>query len=140
MSDEVFAAGDTLVQELQNLEKAGYGKLQNLAGRQRALSQRMARDYFVMRIGDGSHWKTNGPAMRKQFGETLQALEAAPLTTAAIKDNLGLVKMQWMLFEEALNNPGDEKSPAHVATTSERMFEVLDTLVDQYEHAMQALA
>ncbi|MCZ7654217.1 MAG: hypothetical protein M5R42_07900 [Rhodocyclaceae bacterium] len=72
---------------------------------------------------------------RREFVAALQVLTSAPENTAAIKDELALGQQQWMFFENALTaRGGDRKSAAlNVATTSERLLEVMNTVTGLYE-------
>ena len=53
--------------------------------------------------------------------------------------NLVLARTQWMFFQSALN--GKDKAPARrdVATTSERVLEVMDSLTGLYDAALKEL-
>jgi hypothetical protein len=72
---------------------------------------------------------------RKEFLEGLKELESAPSNTQAIKDELALGRQQWIFFENALfNRAGDKKAAAlNVATTSERILEVMNNATGMYE-------
>ena len=108
----------------------------NKAGRQRMLSQRMAKFYQAIAWGVGND-KSPGELekARKEFAAAHQELAAAPSNTQQIKESLDLVKQQWLFFENALNQKaGPDKRPQiAVATTSERILEEMETVVGLYE-------
>jgi hypothetical protein len=139
LSEDAFKAGNNLAAAYEGLEKNPFAKLQNTAGRQRGLSQRIARDFFVMKLGKSNSFKTDTAQWRSEFKTALDILTNAPLSTPAIKNNLMLVQTQWMFFEQSIDNPNDPTSAVNVATTSERIIEVLDDLVDQYDTVMHSL-
>jgi hypothetical protein len=73
---------------------------------------------------------------RKEFVQGLQELGSAPENTPAIRDELELGKQQWLFFEGALTRRGggDPKTLSlNVATTSERILEVMDNVTGMYE-------
>ncbi|MBM3391120.1 MAG: hypothetical protein FJY34_03990 [Betaproteobacteria bacterium] len=125
------AAGNSAQAQIANINEAI-----NKAGRQRMLSQRMAKFYQAINWGVAP---ANGAAemdkARKEFVAGLQELEGAPSNTPAIKDELALGRQQWIFFENALFNRAGEKKAAalNVATTSERILEVMNNATGMYE-------
>lgn len=135
-SDEVLALAQQGTQQLEQKSGTNAGKLINLAGRQRMLSQRLAKFYQANSWGVGDD-KTaaNMDKARKEFSEALQTLAAAPVDTQQIKEGLELVKQQWFFFENALGQKsGPDKRPqTAVATTSERILDEMEGVVALYE-------
>lgn len=140
LSDAAFATGNRLAAAYQAQDKTPYGKLQNVAGRERGLSQRIARDFFIQKLGKaGKSVAEESRSQRSEFKAALDLLINAPISTPAIKNDLMLVQTQWLFFEQAVDNASDPNSATNVATTSERILEVLDDLVDQYDQVMRSL-
>lgn len=136
LSEEVLALAQQGAQQLEKQAGSTAGRLVNLAGRQRMLSQRMAKLYQALAWGIGS--PGNGAELektRKEFGVVQQELAQAPVNTPQIKDRLDLVKQQWLFFEDALNqrNLNDKRSAINVATSSERILEEMEGVVSLYE-------
>jgi len=76
---------------------------------------------------------------RAEFVQKLGELSAAPINTQQIKDELDLGKQQWMFFDAALAGRGGDKktSSTNIATTSERILEVMDNVVGMYEKLLK---
>ena len=110
----------------------------NKAGRQRMLSQRMAKFYqgIAWGVGDANSSAELEKA-RKDFTAAHQELAAAPANTPAIKDGLALVLLLLFFFDIALNKKetGDNRKQltTNVATTSERILEEMESIVGLYE-------
>ena len=65
------------------------------------------------------------------------ALAAAPVSTPAIRTELELGQAQWLFFEAAMRRHPDTKGMEAVATTSERLLEVMDRLTSLYDAALR---
>ncbi|MFJ1261051.1 hypothetical protein ACGLHR_52190, partial [Cupriavidus sp. CuC1] len=58
-----------------------------------------------------------------------------PQNTEAIRRELQLAGSQWLFFEEALNQTGVSRAEQlrNIATTSERILQVMDDVTSMYE-------
>jgi hypothetical protein len=138
----VAQAGKVLViahkgtQQYEALLNKPVGKLVNVAGRQRMLSQRMAAFYLAGLLqADGGVAKEEIAKARTEFVAGLQTLRGAPEATNRIKDELQLADGQWILFDAALGkvSPGDSLKPlADVFITSENLLQVMDKVTGMY--------
>jgi hypothetical protein len=123
--------------QLETFSGKSVGKLVNMAGRQRMLSQRMAA--FYLSAAWGVQTAPSTVEMTKAKDEFLKAhdvLKNAAETTPAIKAELQLAETQFTFFEAALRNLrpgiGDVQAETNVFTTSERILQVMDGVTGMY--------
>lgn len=129
-------AADKLTLAYQLQSPAPSAKIINIAGRQRMLSQRMARLYFAAVLNNS---KIDADKALAEFRNALQTLDSATLTSVEIKRELALARNQWLFFELALQGKGElNEGIRNVATTSERLLEVMDNLTGLYGRALKA--
>ena len=136
LSDEVLQLAQQGTVQFEKQSASTAGRLVNISGRQRMLSQRMAKLYQANGWGLGDE-KSAGELdkVRKEFTAAQLELVASPANTQQIKDALALVQQQWFFFEVALNQRiGTDKRPQlAVATSSERILEEMENAVGLYE-------
>lgn len=140
LSEEVLALAHQGTVQLERHSGTTAGRLVNIAGRQRMLSQRLAK--FHQASAWGAAPRNAGAELqqaRKEFLEGLRELEAAPVNNDAIREELELGRLQWSFFEQALAGQGDDprRLLTNVATTSERILEVMDNVTGLYEKLPQ---
>lgn len=123
--------------QLESHSGKALGKLVNLCGRQRMLSQRMAAMYL------SASWGVQGDASlkvlrasREEFVQALGVLKGAPETTAPIQAELALADQQWTFFDAALGTlrvgATDTRAQSEVFTSSERILQVMDAVTGLY--------
>jgi nitrate/nitrite-specific signal transduction histidine kinase len=136
ISEDVLAIAHQGTVQLEKLSGTTTGHLVNISGRERMLSQRMAKFYQASAWGVADEKSVaNLVTARKEFSEALEDLRKAPSNTQQIKESLDLAAQQWMFFGNALDQRGgDEKRRVlSVATTSERILEEMEIVVGLYE-------
>lgn len=137
LSEALLQAAHKVTQLYENASGTKAGRLVNMAGRQRMLSQRLAKFYMLKKWGFSQPEIASGiEQARKEFISALHELDAAPQNTPTIRQELELAKTQWVFFENALaqQDGGDDLMLAsNVATTSERILEVMDKVTSLYE-------
>ncbi|MEZ5626643.1 MAG: type IV pili methyl-accepting chemotaxis transducer N-terminal domain-containing protein [Rhodocyclaceae bacterium] len=133
-NEAVLSAAHAATQAYERASGTTEGRLINVAGRQRMLSQRMAKFVYFARFGVESQASIEalGKA-REEFIKALELLKAAPQNTAQITNELSLVDQQWFFFQNALGQGSSPKALLAIATTSERILEQLNLVVGLYE-------
>jgi len=137
-SEDVLKIAHRATLELERMSATPAGRLVNIAGRQRMLSQRAAKLYMLREWKVPQAIESDLKAVREEFRQALALLKAAPESTAEIKSQLSLAESQWLFFDRALDSKtvsshDDEISRRNVATTSERLLEVFESVTAMFE-------
>jgi AmiR/NasT family two-component response regulator len=144
---------DTLAERLltqaealtKTLETAGFAAalhVINVSGRQRMLSQRLAKHAVVASLLKGDAAAANRLAAKrteKAFVEGLAYLEGIPLSTPEIRALLEDAAAAWRTFATALSRPDSAEAKAEIAALSETLLTQFERLTELYERGMQML-
>jgi hypothetical protein len=136
-SDKVLEAANQMVIELESAASAQTIKIVNTAGRQRMLTQRMARYYLQAEAGaDSGIAAANIERDRKLFAESQDQLAATPFSSAEIKSSLDKSRQLFSAYATAATQAG---KPEAMASQSETILAELDRLTQLYEVAVKAV-
>ncbi len=129
----------------KNLETAGFAAalhVINVAGRQRMLSQRLAKHATIAILVKGAAAATNRDAARsthKMFVDGLAYLTNIPLSTPEIRALLAAAASTWSDLQVALAKIDDAAARISIATASETLLTQFEELTALYERSMQML-
>ena len=140
-SEDILKIAHRATVELEKQSGRPAGKLVNIAGRQRMLSQRAAKLYMMRewRIPQATGQELK--LVRDEFKQALAMLKSAPESVPEIKVHLDMAETQWLFFDRALESQEiitqDEGiSRRNVATTSEHLLEIFEIVTGLYERAV----
>ena len=137
LSNAVLALANQGTVQLERVSNKAVGKLVNVAGRQRMLSQRMASHYLAASWNvQAQNARSEMNKAREEFIAALEVLRSAPEATTRIKQELELADQQFVFFNAALQNlraGNTNKRPLEeVFQTSERILQVMDNITSFY--------
>jgi nitrate/nitrite-specific signal transduction histidine kinase len=132
----VLALANQGTQQLEQHGGKSLGKLVNIAGRQRMLSQRMAKFQLAL------NWKATAAdeatqkieEARREFTAALDTLANAPESNSQIQQQLSLARQQWVFYDAALRQGGSagKRSAEDLFSASENILQVMDQITGLY--------
>lgn len=133
-SEALLSAAHDYTLALQSRSAAPAARLVDAAGRQRMLSQRMAKYYLARAwgIASAADGRELGSA-RSEFEGALATLRASPQNTPQINKELEAVAAQWEWFKSALTLEGAASYGLVVAHASEAILNSMELVTALYE-------
>jgi hypothetical protein len=132
-ADGLMEMAEYLQQSYQSQSKTVRSTLIDRCDRQRLISQRLAALFMLEEAGQISLLQAAEQAkLRDEFTANLALLTSASVNTSEINSELKLAAQQWQFFQTALTAKHGLEAARHVATTSERILEVLNNATAMY--------
>jgi len=122
-----------LTQALESARPSAALQVINLAGRQRMLSQRVAKRALLAAL---THTPPADDGSAEEFEQALQRLEALPLGSAQTRALLAQAGQQWPRLCTAARRCEGAAQQQAVLETSESLLALLDELSGRYEDAL----
>jgi hypothetical protein len=138
LSESILSNAEALTVQLTAALRIQSARYTNLSGRQRMLSQRMAKSAFALMWGmDAKTFAKQHETAREQFVAALAELKRSAPKTAQIERWLELAETQFGFFDVALGNRAElaklnQSRAANVAKSNERLLEIFDDLTAQF--------
>lgn len=138
-ADKLTEQANKTTELLANLTKSGNAKIVAIADKQRMLSQRLAKNYFMQAANINSlPIRQQLASDRAEFKAGLAMLKNAPISTASIRNDIDLCEAQWFLFEISIDKPRSRPFVMEdVAVSSERLLDITSSLSSRYEKAVK---
>jgi Type IV pili methyl-accepting chemotaxis transducer N-term len=143
-ADRLTEQANKTTELVTSFTKSGSARIIDVSGKQRMLSQRLAKNYF---LAAASAAPARAAAIRQQmsadraeFKTALATMQNTPISTPAIRNDIDLCANQWFLFETSIDKPTDRPVVMEdVAIASERLLDIANSLTDQYEKALNQI-
>jgi Type IV pili methyl-accepting chemotaxis transducer N-term len=144
MATATLKSADELATELQKLSKLKAVEVVNESGRERMLSQRMAKNYFLMSANVESKAISAAiDADRTQFSEILKRISESSVADAKIKQEISTAASRYKRYDELLADKSDKnlnnkQHLANIATMSEQILTSMHDITMMFEDIVKA--
>lgn len=133
-SDEVLAVAERLTRAVEKIAGLREGGLLNRSGRQRMLSQRLAKAYMLRTWGvDSTALRDELDATIAEFGRNLAELGAFRSNSPEIRREIDDIALQWDWLRAAIDAEGAVSYRLIVVEAAEAILQMSDRLTRLYE-------
>ncbi len=111
----------------------------NLSGRQRMLVQRLAKDALLDALLDDGAARERVSLSTQEFGQALDLLDRAPLSSAEIRETLANARAEWLRMLQALRDTRSKSGRQALARGSDSLLALFERLTEMYERSLQVI-
>ena len=142
LAEHMLQHADRLVSNLESGALTGSLHVINVAGRQRMLSQRVAKQALLTTLLSGDAASTarlEADKARAAFEQAMLYLGSVPLSTREITEALDAAGRTWAAMTQALAQAPGAAGQQALLETSEALLALFEQLTERYERSMQIL-
>ncbi len=134
LAEDVLRNSHRVVIMLQDESGSQAGRLVNIAGRQRMLSQRMSNLYMLKSWGfKSSEYNFDYSTAINEFKGALSELAASPLNTSQINAALANANKQFKILQRTLSAKEKEAFPLIVKMSADKLLGQMNDITHMYE-------
>jgi two-component system, response regulator PdtaR len=137
-AERLLDAAHALTEAIELAGQAPSLRVVNLCGRQRMLSQRLAKQ-ALLAAADGAASHQVPIATQSEFEAALRSLQGLPLSTPDIKRLLEEASALWPRLRAAVPLAHTAAGRRQLADASEGVLDLFEQLTERYERSMQVL-
>jgi hypothetical protein len=141
-ADRMLLSSDRLVNSLEATGAATRLHIINVCGRQRMLSQRLAKQALLaalLRGAAAAAATAEADKARAEFEQALAILETLPLSSREIRESLDEAGRLWSALTRALAKVRSAEGQRSLTESSEALLALFEQLTERYERSMQML-
>ncbi len=139
LSDGLLTASHEVVLLLQKLSGSDSGRIINLSGRQRMLSQLLSSLYLLKSWGfENPEYDEAYFTAIKEYRSALDELKSAPINTKKIDNSLVNVERYFKMFENS--NSMNVSAPSMIRRSAAKMLSIMDEVTMLYQIEAEKLA